>query len=215
MLLPARLIRALGINWLRLIMKEYATLIVAGVAAAASILTLFLNIKAQRAAEDRKMYRQNLDPFLADLAEHIYQIVAATNVLLKVRTPEKFKLWSNRAAETNKKLSQLRPKLRYPLWGIDEGIRTLIRFPTWVQHARKNPKRTEALLRCGNRLRSALDFSIRRSYMKGRPPTFYERAWIWFIAKRCRELFENKEAYREYDAKVQDELIEDKLEIGT
>lgn len=69
------------------------------------------------------------------------------------------------------KLKQLRWKIRYPLWGIDEGLKTIGRLHDWSLHFKKTPEEAKKLLDQGDMLRKAIDKVIKSSYINGRPPS--------------------------------------------
>lgn len=162
-----------------------ATLIAAVIAAAAAVLKLFVD----RFTEDRTSARILLQPLLAEMGEANYGVVATCSTLLKAATPEAFENWHAKARAERDKLRVLRPKLRYPLWGLDEGLRVLQRLPDWCGHARVDAARASRLINSATSLRHALDVSAMRCFRGGRLPSLLERARVNFHAWRCREAF--------------------------
>lgn len=96
--------------------KETVTLIAASVAAVASFLGLFLNLRAQRRAELRIAQRQILNNSITELGEALYQCVACVDIILKAKSDNSHASWKKRGSKASSKLKTLRPKLRYPLW---------------------------------------------------------------------------------------------------
>ena len=168
---------------------ETATLIAASIAAAASVVVLLVNLRAQRRAELRVVHRQTLDTSVGELGEALHQVVACANILLKTKSDEARERWKCRGAQASVSLKSLRPKLRYPLWGIDEGLRVLSRVPDWADHARVDDSRAKTLIERADKLRRALDYAIRRSYRNGRSPSLHERVRVRYQATRCRRVF--------------------------
>lgn len=162
-----------------------ATLIAALVAASASVLKLILD----HYSEGRANQRELLQPLLTELGEAIYGIVATSVVMSKTKSDEAFTNASGKAEEEQRKLKALRPKLRYPLWGVDEGVRVLTRLPDWVSHARSNPKKLQKLLDQADALRSAIDKVAIGCYKAGRTPTKLESWRVRFQAWRCRRTY--------------------------
>lgn len=125
--------------------------------------------------ELHEAHRQTLGPHVADLGEAIHEVVALSNIVFK-RTQQGRDLedWLADAEAAAKDLKKLRRKLRYPLWGIDEGLRSLSRLPDWVGHVRHDQSKSQRLLEDATNLSQALNRVIQKSYLRGRPPRFYE-----------------------------------------
>lgn len=170
---------------------QEATLIAAVVAAMASVTKLFFD----RFAESRNSARELLQPLISEMGESAYGIVATCTVLVVAESPEKFKSWYAKACREREKLKALRPELRYPLWGVDEGLRVLIRLPDWCSHARSERVRAYRLLAHATSLRHMLDVVALRCYRGGRQPNIFERAQVRYHAWRCRQVFDGGKAY--------------------
>lgn len=155
--------------------RETATLVAASIAAVASLVALLLNLRAQHRSELRVAHRQTLDPSLSELAEAIHQSVACASIILKANSDEARARWKCRGARASARIKSLRPRLRYPLWGIDEGLRVLSRVPDWAEHARADNARAQKLVSTADSLRKGLDYAVRRSYRRGRSPSLHER----------------------------------------
>lgn len=166
---------------------QVATLVAALIAAIASVLKLLFD----RFAEGRSSSRQLIQPLIADMGEAIYSVVATCKVLSESETPQKYKSWYGKACREREKLKVLRPKLRYPLWGIDEGLRVLERLPEWCSHARSDKKRVAKLLKYASALRHDIDITALRCYRGGRPPLIHERLQVTYHSWLCRRVFEN------------------------
>lgn len=169
--------------------KELVTLIAAVIGATASVIVLLLNLNAQRKAELRLAHRKSLEPHVADLGESLHQILACSNILLKTKSEVSRKNWLERAKQAQKTLKALRLKLRYPLWGLDDGFRVLSRLPDWCDHLRGDVERGRRLLKRADRLRAALDGAILGSYTNGRPPRRTERWLVAWHARQCATIF--------------------------
>lgn len=168
---------------------ESATLIAASIAATASVAGLAVSLVAQFRAELRVAHRQTLDAYIAELGESLHQIVACADILLKTKSGESREKWKCRGAKASASLKNLRPKVRYPLWGLEEGLRVLSRVPDWADHARVDPVRAKTLIARADKLRRALDDATRRSYRSGRCPSLYERIRVGHHAAQCRKVF--------------------------
>ena len=166
---------------------QEATLVAAVIAAIASVLKLFLD----RFAEGRTSTRQLLQPLIAEMGEAVYGVVATSSVLIEAETPKKFGSWYAKACREREKLQKIRPKLRYPLWGIDEGLRVLQRLPDWCSHARADKDRASRLLKHASNLRHINDVTALRCYRDGRQPNAVERLQVRYHSWRCRRVFTN------------------------
>lgn len=103
--------------------KEEVTLIAAIIAATASIVTLFLNLRAQKSAEIRVSYRDSLKPHIVELGEALHEIVASSNIyLFKTKSDEARENWREKHEKAKDNIKSLRTKVRYQLWGLDKGI---------------------------------------------------------------------------------------------
>jgi hypothetical protein len=89
------------------------------------VLTAFSGLRT----EARAAHRQVLQPYLTDLASCIAQAMASATVLHRVQLrsegSEQARNWRAKADEAVAKLKTVRPQVRYPLYGLDEGLRTL------------------------------------------------------------------------------------------
>jgi hypothetical protein len=169
--------------------SEEATLLAAGVAAVASTCGVLLNLINSHGAEFRAAHRQSIAPFLPELSEAIHSTIATANILSKAKSEESIENWRERSEKAKTALKKLRIQLRYPLWGLSDHIRTVIRIPDWVEHARPFPSTASDLVVAARQLGLALDSAIRRSYVHGRPPTLLDRFLIGLAARRVRKVY--------------------------
>ncbi len=166
---------------------QEATLIAAVIAAVASVSKLFFD----RFSENRSSFRALLQPLVADLGESLHGVVATCYVMARSNSDEQHANWHDKAKRERDKLKALRPKLRYPLWGIDDGLRVLLRLPEWTAHARGQPQRLDLLIVRATRLRETIDAVALRCYRNGRLPNFFERVQVRFFAWHCQKVFQD------------------------
>ncbi len=171
--------------------KDLVTLGAAVIAAIASTFALLTNVRAQRRTELRLAHRKTLEEFITPLGAVLHEVVAISATVSKTRSEKSLANWKGKGQRAKATLNELRPKLRYPLWGLDEGIRVLIRLPDWALHVREDPARTKQLVEKATQLRRHLDYAIQRSYREGRPPLLVERLFVSWRAAQCREVFES------------------------
>lgn len=160
---------------------------------AAILVAIFSTLKLiyDRLYEGRDEYRELLRPYLLDYSEAAYGVVACCRVLINSDSQEQRAQWETKARQEMEKLKWLRPKLRYPLWGLDEGFRVLIRLPGWTCHALSDPVRAADLIKEATRLRMTLDRIVLRCFRRGRVPRWHDRIWVDFYVRRCRRIFED------------------------
>jgi hypothetical protein len=169
---------------------QTATLIAAVIAAFASFIVLLLNLRAGRLGELRAAHRKTLEAHITSLGEAIHETVATSHILLMARTEVSVESWRERSQKAKAKFQELGPKLRYPLWGITDALRTLSRLPDWVEHARaKFPKEARIICDAGRDLSATLDRTIKDCYSEGRVPTLFERAMVGYRVWRFKRAY--------------------------
>src|SRR6185437_11450439 len=109
--------------------QPQATLWSAIVAASAAVLTLLFTILNKRGEEFRTAQRDVIVEDLKTVGKAIHEVIALSNIQLKLLNhpghAEKYRL----AAEAARRLKEKRLDVRYTLWGLDEGLRILSRLP--------------------------------------------------------------------------------------
>jgi hypothetical protein len=165
---------------------QEVTLVAAVVAAIASVLNLVLD----RRAEARANNGTELRSLLGELGDVMNGIVAASEALATTETPRTFRVFYTQAFHERERMKMLRPKLRYPLWGLDEGLQVLERLPVWCAQARSDRERAAQLLRHARELRRAIDRAALRCHRSGRRPSALQRARVRLYSTRCRRAFE-------------------------
>lgn len=170
------------------------TLVAAIVAAGASLIVMLLTILHQRSSELRVARRAALDKIIVDLGALFHELLATCNVYTQARSPESEQKWIGKAFQARDRIKSIRPSVRYSLWGLDEGLRTLTRLPEWLEHKRADSEATKELLTAGDNLRKALDSAILGSYKHGRPPSLFERRRVCRRADQLRKAFGERPA---------------------
>jgi hypothetical protein len=173
--------------------KELATLIAAAIAAVAAMVSLVVNVTAQRRSELRLAHRKSLEPFSVELGDCLHQIIA-TSRMLPMTSDRNYDKWRRYGQAAQSKLKVLRPKLRYALWGADTGLRTFTRIPDWADHIRDEKDRFERLMNSAGKLLGHIDASVRRGLINGKPPTLWRRLMMTWHTKQCRKAFREQES---------------------
>lgn len=170
---------------------QTATLLAAGIAAITGIGTLIANVWASWRGDLRTAQRKALEPFIAQLGEALHETVATTQILIKTRSEESAASWRERSQAAKAKCNEVLPKLRYPLYGITDALRTLTRLPDWVEHARaKFPVHAKNICDVGTKLANTLDRVVRDCYAFGRPPTRRNRLVVAYRVWRFRVAYQ-------------------------
>jgi hypothetical protein len=150
-----------------------ATLAAAVIAAILSLLTLLSTIPTEVRAANRK----TLESYITDLSDSIHQMIAISNILLKNKTEESRGNWRQKAEVAKSKLKDIRPKIRYSLWGLESYILSLTRLPDFTLYTLDDIEVAKKVVKRGARLGDTLDNCIRKCYLSGRTPRFYE-LWV-------------------------------------
>ena len=166
---------------------EKVTLAAALIAAAGSIVGVILQVFASRSSEMRAAQRATLRPYLARLSTNLHQVVAISNIYIKRYPNHDVENWRERGKEAQEKIKELRWEVRYFLWGLDEGLRTMSHFFDWVTHLQDYPDEAAQLLKRGDELRIALDNAIRNAYLRGTAPSWIDRWKVSKSAQRVRQ----------------------------
>jgi len=170
--------------------KEEVTLIAAVIAASASIFTIIMNLRAQKSSELRVSYRDSLEPQIAELGEALHEIVATTNIyLFKTKSNEAKQNWRQKHENARDNIKALRKKVRYQLWGIDEGLRAISRVGDHATHLTEDNVRASKLMEAATNLREKLDKTIKNCYQRGAAPTRMESWLVSRAAKKITEVF--------------------------
>ncbi len=172
--------------------KELVTLIASGAALLASFITLFVNIKYQRASEFRAIHRKALEPYLVGLSNSTYEILAITSKVIDSESNESQAKYVERAKEASLELDKIRRETRYILWGLDEPLRMLAKEPLYFVHLKGNKESAKGALAAATELREGIDKVVVSSYRKGHPPSNKEILYLNELASNVRSFIEVK-----------------------
>lgn len=174
--------------------SETTTLVAAVIAAAASMLGVLvtgLSIYFDRRTTKEDRHRELLSPYVVDLGDVLHQIVACSQVVVnRAKAGEPTEKWERLAGEACAKLKVLRLRVKYPLWGLDEGLSELTRLASYVSHQRDHADLRQPLLDAANALRTRLDDAIRGSFVQGRAPSASDVGSVVTAARELRSLWE-------------------------
>jgi hypothetical protein len=165
---------------------QEATLIAAGIAAAASLAKLIMDALSARGTATRAAHRVVLEPHLPGLATSIHGVVAGA-VIAHRRLSDGQE--AGNALENSQEaamiLKRSRLEVKYALPGLEEPLRTLTRAPDWIATCQGKPQGDD-LLDGLKRLSRLVDATITRSYQRGRPPSRWEQWRLGQTTKRVR-----------------------------
>ncbi|NIJ42371.1 hypothetical protein FHS78_002665 [Parvibaculum indicum] len=170
--------------------SDFATLGAAAVAAAASFLNLLISAGNRRREGNREAVRVSISRNLDRVGRLVHEVIALSYILAKNENPDLHKEKHERAKGAADKLKDLRLDVRYSLWGIEEGLRTLTRVPDWVAHTKSDIDRQEKLLQAASSLGLVLDDVIRKTYFSGTHPNIYSRWRVKRKAAKVRSIFD-------------------------
>jgi len=163
--------------------KATLTIISSLIGAFSAIIVLSLKSRAERQTEYRNAQREKIDPLLEELGEALYQIVSSV-VLLSVNEKDQ-KYFNKIISKNSSRLRVIRSKVRYQLWGLDEGFKALLLLPSvFKTNERLNHRK---LFNNATALRRTLDVSIKNCHLYGRSPNLMERLivnfWVWRVKR--------------------------------
>lgn len=187
--------------------KSVWTLVAACAAAAASIVNAVLTIWAGRQGERRRQYRELLAPHVVEFAEHLHQIGASAQIIVKrLQLGQDTGNYLQRCKDACSGLDTLRRKLKYPLWEICEGIRVLTRLGGWLRHRLNRVEDADRLVGQAEELRLALDLAVKGAFLRGRPPGLRSRWRCTRAARRLRDEWErtSPQAEQPFEEELQD-----------
>jgi hypothetical protein len=168
---------------------EHVTLVAALIAAVCSIASVGITSWQNRSLNSRNAHRELLASILPDLGQALHQCMACSSIIAdRMVTGQEQKGWQARASEAKTKLKELRWRVRYPLWGLDEHIRTIALVPDWVNQLQHDPSKAVKLATSADCLAKSLDEAIRRSYSNGQPPTWLALHRVKRAANRLKSL---------------------------
>lgn len=169
---------------------ETATLIAAGIAALVSILNLLLTGTFRKQEEMRGAIRSAAAENLNDIGRLVHEVIALSYVLAKANSDQDHKVKHEKGREAAKSLKTKRLDVRYSLWGIEEGLRTLTRIPDWVAHTRVDTKRRDKLLAAASDLGAVVDDVVRKTYLTGTVPGWLSRWRVQRKAAKAKSIFD-------------------------
>lgn len=168
------------------IFKEYGTFIAAVIAAIVSLISLV----SSKSIEKHIAYRKTLEDHIEELGYAIHTTLATSKILLKTKTDDSTNNWREKSNKAQRLLKELYVSLRYPLWGLTEGLRALTRLPDWMENAKKVPNYSEKLFLKGKKLGAELDRAIRNSYNYGRAPNYFEQIRVKKAVSELYKIYE-------------------------
>ena len=170
--------------------RETVTLIAACIAALTSIISIFVSLYSNRAAEFRVAHRKTLEPVIYDLSEATYAIIAICVKMSKSKSKERTNEYLELANQSRDNLEKSRRKIRYVLYGLDEALQLISGSPVYFTHLQNESEDLSAYIYSVTKLRSRVDEIIRCSYAKGRPPTRKEILQISKAVSHSKLLFD-------------------------
>lgn len=157
-------------------------------AAVTSLLSLLSTIVSSKNSERRSAFRQTFQTSLNETGALLYRIVAASQKMTEMKRDETFNAARDVADKSCRRLDQLSRELRYALWGIDEGFRTMRMIPSYIGNLKNDRKgeRANRIIALSTELREALDNSVRKAYLKGKPPGLFHKIIVGRSYRRLR-----------------------------
>ena len=174
-----------------LLSKLDSTAWAAIIAAATSILSLAVTIIVNSRGERRIAMRQSLQDSLNQVGGLLYRIVATSQKMTDMRTDVTFQTARKVADKCCIELDARSREIRYALWGIDEGFRTMRMIPNYIANlkAERTGPRAARVIELSTELRISIDNSIRKAYRNGTVPSCTSRFTVWWKQQRLKDYF--------------------------
>lgn len=152
-----------------------ATLIAAGIAALASVISAIFSART----DARQAVRSSVPPDrVEELSNELYRCTAgAHEVVRPVKTAEGRKARKTAAHGVGNQLNSIRPRVRIALRGLDDALRRLADVPRMAANY-DSAATAEPFLRETDKLRDLLDRVIETSVRRGRRPTWIQRRQV-------------------------------------
>lgn len=180
--------------------KLDSTAFAAIIAAFASLITLAFTIVTSFGIDRKVAHRASIQESLNEMGGFLYQIVALSETMRKSKSEQKFADNRYRARLACLKLDEISRRLRYALWGIDEGFRTMRMIPSYIANLKDVRFDEDAVkvIAMATSLRCILDKAVMNSYLNGTSPGWYMQIRVWWSYYRLRRYFKSlKPHYKE------------------
>jgi len=163
------------------------------IAASAAVLVAVLTYTGAGENVRRAAVRSLINEDIQELGNLIYRIVAISKKTVRAKSSESREKWRKESYECRNKLNELRGRVRYSLWGIDDGLRALRSSTFYAEHYIDDKINADRMLKRSTNLRIALDKAIVDAFHMGRPPRFWQIWSIQFCAWRLNRCFSESE----------------------
>ncbi len=170
-----------------------ATFYAAVIAAAISLISLVFTFISNSSADLKAARRATLSSSFSELGALLYELVALSVKMKNMKTSDNFDLTRKKAEDTSEKIDDLRRKTRYPLWGLDGGLRTIRWVPVYIAHLKheRDGERAGKIIYLSTALRESIDRAICHAYFTGSPPTARQKLVVWWRARCLRKYFDD------------------------
>lgn len=164
------------------------------IAVLVSLFSLFYTARDRKSSEVRIAQRTSLEKVIVELGNEIYSVVAMSKRMGLAKENEKYIDNKKLVTESSRRIDQLRKDSRYFLWGLNDGIHTLVLLPKYVEYLRGDEVQVERMIDLATSLREELDLAIKESYQSGTPPSKKSVKKVNLTMDYVKELYEtNKE----------------------
>lgn len=165
-----------------------ATLLASSIAAIASVVVLVMRLRSGESAEARAAYRDELRPYVQEMGDALYMLVACATLYARDHATKNRDHWNRQLDAAAHKLRGIRFRVRYQLWGLDEGLRSMVFLSFWIRQAEAGEEERKLLVAAATRLRKRLDRTVMRCFLQGRPPNLRERIGVAIASRKLRDL---------------------------
>ena len=173
-------------------MSETAlALLLAGISALVAVGIHFLTSQANWQAEKRSQYREMLRSDVTELGVALHEVVAcATVAIYRAEKNQSTSTWIERTKAACDRVGNLRLKVKYPLWDIDDGLKAIARTGGWLAHNITRSESRGELVAAAENLRDTLDAAISEALLNGEPPNDDQQKKVKDLAATFRKVWD-------------------------
>ena len=137
-----------------------ATLVASSIAAIASVVVLVMRLRSGESAEARAAYRDELRPYVQEMGDALYMLVACATLYARDHATKNRDHWNRQLDAAAHKLRGIRFRVRYQLWGLDEGLRSMVFLSFWIRQAEAGEEERKLLVAAATASRKLRDLGL-------------------------------------------------------
>lgn len=175
---------------------------VAYIASATSIISSLLTYVGVGANNRKSAVRELMNADLQKIGNAIYHLVAKSKQIIDAESDDRRARLRTETDEIRKEFKELRGRVRYSLWGIEDGLREINSATFYAWHYVHKKNEGKILVDKLTSLRKALDNAIVDAFHMGRPPTWRQRMIIAWRVSSVRRFHKKTDSRLEQSSEL-------------